>query len=68
MHVPVLDIYGSADYRQVLNMAPERLDAMLKAGNPQSRQIVIPGTDHYFHEHNGELVKAVAEWLGQLKL
>lgn len=68
MHVPVLDIYGGADYPQVLNMAPERLAAMHKAGNPQSRQIVIAGADHYFHEHNGELVKAVAEWLGQLKL
>lgn len=67
MHVPVLDIYGSAEYPQVLNMAPERLAAMRKAGNPQSRQIVIPGADHYFHEHNGELVKAVAEWLDQLK-
>jgi pimeloyl-ACP methyl ester carboxylesterase len=68
MHVPVLDIYGSAEYPQVLNMAPGRLAAIRKAGNPQSRQVVIPGADHYFHEHNGELVKAVAEWLGKLKL
>lgn len=68
MHVPVLDIYGSAEYPQVLNMAPERLAAMNKAGNPQSRQIVIPGADHYFHEHNAELVKAVAAWLNQVKL
>lgn len=68
MHVPVLDVYGSAEYPQVLNMAPERLTEIHKAGNPQSRQIVIPGADHYFHEHNGELVKAVAEWLDQLKL
>ncbi|MDO8890378.1 MAG: DUF3530 family protein [Sulfurimicrobium sp.] len=67
MHVPVLDIYGGAEYPQVLNMAPERLAAMRKAGNPQSRQIVVPGADHYFHERNGDLVKAVAEWLGQLK-
>lgn len=67
MHVPVLDIYGSAEFPQVLKMAPERLNAMNKAGNPQSRQIVIPGADHYFHEHNAELVKAVAEWLNQIK-
>lgn len=68
MHVPVLDVYGSAEYPQVLNMAPERLAAMHKAGNPQSRQIVVPGADHYFHERNGELVKVVTEWLDQLKL
>ncbi|MBU0593924.1 MAG: alpha/beta hydrolase family protein [Gammaproteobacteria bacterium] len=68
MHVPVLDVYGSAEYPQVLNMAPERLAAMRKAGNPQSRQIVVPGADHYFHERNGELVKVVTEWLDQLKL
>ncbi|MBZ0105868.1 MAG: alpha/beta hydrolase family protein [Sulfuricella denitrificans] len=67
MHVPVLDVYGSAEYPQVLNMAPERLAAMRKAGNTQSRQIVVPGADHYFHEHNSELVKVVAQWLDQIK-
>jgi hypothetical protein len=67
MHVPVLDVYGSAEYPQVLNMAPDRLAAMRKAGNPQSRQISIPGADHYFHERNSDLLKAVAEWLDQLK-
>lgn len=67
MHVPVLDVYGSAEYPQVLNTASERLAAMRKAGNPQSRQIVVPGADHYFHERNNELVNAVTKWLGQLK-
>lgn len=67
MHVPVLDIYGSAEYPQVLKMAPERLAAIKKGGNPLSRQVVITGADHYFHEHNSELVKAVSEWLDQLK-
>ncbi|BCB26953.1 hypothetical protein SKTS_18390 [Sulfurimicrobium lacus] len=67
MHVPVLDIYGSAEFPQVLKMAPERLDAMRTAGNPQSRQVVVKGADHYFHEHNAELVIAVSEWLNQLK-
>lgn len=67
MRVPVLDVYGSAEYPQVLNMAPERMAAIRKAGNPQSRQIIIQGADHYFHDHNGELVKAVAEWMNQLQ-
>jgi hypothetical protein len=67
MHVPVLDIYGSAEFPQVLGMAPERAAAIRKAGNPQSQQVVIPGADHYFHEHNKELVEAVGEWMGKLK-
>lgn len=67
MHVPVLDIYGSAEYPQVLKMAPERLDGMNKAGNSQSRQVVVNGADHYFHEHNAELTKAVSAWLNQLQ-
>lgn len=67
MHVPVLDIYGGAEYPQVLKMAPERLDAMNRAGNAQSRQVVVNGADHYFHEHNAELVKAVSAWLNQLQ-
>lgn len=67
MHVPVLDIYGSAEFPQVLKMAPERLDAMRKAGNPQSRQVVVAGADHYFHEHNAELVIAISKWLNQLQ-
>jgi alpha/beta superfamily hydrolase len=67
MRVPVLDVYGSAEYPQVLNMAPARLAEIRKAGNPQSRQIVVSGADHYFHERNSDLVKAIAEWLDQLK-
>ena len=67
MHVPVLDVYGSAEFPQVLNMAPERAAAIRKAGNTQSQQIVIPGADHYFHEHNKELVEVVGEWLGNLQ-
>jgi pimeloyl-ACP methyl ester carboxylesterase len=67
MHVPVLDIYGSAEFPQVLKMAPERLEGMRKAGNPQSRQVVVNGADHYFHEHNAELAIAVGAWLNQLQ-
>lgn len=67
MHVPVLDIYGSAEFPQVLGMAPARAAAIKKAGNPQSRQIVVPDADHYFHEHNKELVEAVSEWMSKLE-
>lgn len=67
MHVPVLDVYGGAEFAQVLKMAPARAAAMAKAGNPQSAQVVIPDADHYFHEHNKELVEAVGKWLGKLE-
>lgn len=66
MTVPVLDIYGSEDYPAVQRMAPERLAAMRAAGNPKSRQVVVPGADHYFTGMAGPLLEQVADWLDQL--
>lgn len=61
--VPVLDMYGSNDYPAVIRMAPERKAAIEKAAIAQSRQIVLPGADHYFTDKGDELTSAVAKWL-----
>lgn len=68
LSVPVLDVYGSADYPAVLRMAPERLELIRAAGHPRSAQQVIEGANHYMHERNDRLVDVVAGWLGGLEL
>jgi len=66
MDVPVLDIYGEKEYPAVLRMAPGRLAMMKHAGFPKSKQVVIPGANHYFTDKGEPLVKAVSEWLDSL--
>ncbi len=64
--VPVLDLFGAADFPAVLRMAPERLRAMSTAGNVKNRQIRIPAAGHYFVGHNDALIEAVSGWLNTL--
>jgi len=66
MTIPVLDIYGEKEYPAVLRMAPGRLAMMKKAGNVKSKQVVVPGANHYFTDKGDELVAPVAEWLNNL--
>lgn len=66
MKVPVLDIYGENEYPAVIRMAPERLAAIQKAANKKSKQVVVPGANHYFTDKGDALVEAVAEWLDSL--
>ncbi len=66
MKVPVLDLYGENEYPAVIRMAPERKAAMEKAGNPLSKQVVLPGADHYFSGIGDPLVESVAAWLDTL--
>lgn len=66
MKVPVLDVYGEKEYPQVINTATERQSLMQKAGNPHSKQMVLPEADHYFKEKGEELNAVVANWLNSL--
>jgi cobalamin biosynthesis Mg chelatase CobN len=66
MKIPVLDVFGSKEYPAVLTKAPGRLLQITKAANEKSRQIIIPGADHYFTDKGDELVAPVAEWLNGL--
>lgn len=68
MKVPVLDVYGEKEYQQVIAMAPERQALMQKGGNNQSKQMVLPEADHYFHDKGSELTAVVANWLNSLQL
>lgn len=62
--VPVLDLYGGNDLPHVLS-ATDKRNASLK--NPASKQSVIPGADHFFADHEEEMVQAVREFLDGIK-
>jgi alpha/beta superfamily hydrolase len=66
MHVPVLDLYGAEEFPAVIRLAPSRKAMIEKAGHAGSRQLVLPGANHYFTDMGDALVEAVADWLDQL--
>ena len=66
MTIPVLDIYGDKEYPAVLRMAPGRLGMIKRAANKKSKQVVVPGANHYFTDKGDELVTPVVEWLDSL--
>ena len=63
MQVPILDLYGSADYPAVQNGAPDRWAAIQKQGHAKSKQAMLMDADHYMRDQNEALLDAVAEWL-----
>jgi len=67
MHIPVLDLYGEKDYPAVIRLAPGRKEMIDGIGNDKSRQMVLPGADHYFTDQGDALVSTVADWLDQLE-
>jgi len=66
IRVPVLDIYAENDFPAVQRMAPERFDALKRAGNRKSAQLMLANSDHYFTDQGGLLLEAVAAWLDTL--
>ncbi|MBD3669463.1 MAG: DUF3530 family protein [Gammaproteobacteria bacterium] len=72
LELPILDIYAERDRLEVLNSLQRRDRAARRAGNDDYRQLVIPGADHHFYNHDTLLNKRVRSWLDarykQLKL
>ncbi len=66
MKVPVLDIYGDKEFPAVIRMASKRLEGITKAGNKKSKQVIVPGANHYFTDKGDELVAPIAKWLDTL--
>ena len=62
-HVPVLDIYGQHDFPRVIDQAHDRRTAVAAIEAVNYEQRVIEGADHYFTDHNRQLVDSVVEWL-----
>jgi len=47
-------------------MAPGRQAMIKKAGNKKSKQVIVPGANHYFTDKGDELVAPVVDWLESL--
>lgn len=61
IRVPVLDLYGEHDLPPVLKMAKERAASL--QGNPKSRQVRVPKSDHFYNHHEAEMVDEVKNFL-----
>ncbi len=61
VNVPVLDLYGEADFDSVLGSVAARAAAL--ASNPDPVQQMVAGANHFFDGHEAALVDAVAAWL-----
>lgn len=58
--LPILDLYGDNDLPVVLGNAGSRKASL---AHPGSKQVVVPGTDHFFTGHEDAMVSAVADFL-----
>jgi len=63
--IPVLDLYGENDLPPVLTNVKKRA-ASLK-GNAGGKQVKVPKADHFYNNHEAEMVKAVKDFLDSVK-
>lgn len=59
--LPVLDVYGEKDNRQVIESAAARRAVLEKI--PGSKQVRIAGADHFYAGREDELARLVAEFV-----
>jgi len=59
--LPILDIYGTQDLRDVLGSTKAR--AASQVNNADYRQLTIAGADHFFRGLDATLVKRISSWL-----
>jgi alpha/beta superfamily hydrolase len=60
LRLPVLDVYAENDFPAVIAANPRRRAAIAAAG---SRQVMVPGADHYYTGREKELAAAIAAFL-----
>jgi len=58
----ILDVYGEQDLPPSLDAAARRRLA-LSTTDPRSRQVMIPGADHFYARKEDELARAIHDWL-----
>ena len=61
--IPMLDIYGSLDFKEGVESAPDRRLASKKSGNYLYTQIEVKNADHYFNNMENDLIKNIVDWL-----
>lgn len=62
-NVPILDIYGSRDYKKATDQAADRRLAAKKGGNKGYVQVEIEGADHYFTKLEDVMIKRIRGWM-----
>lgn len=61
--IPVLDIYGSRDFDEVVRFADNRRMSGRKTGLRNYQQVVIEGADHYFTGQSSLITRRIRGWL-----
>lgn len=65
IHIPVLDLYGEQDLPPVLKMSKKRAESL--AGVTKSTQVRVPGSDHFYNNHEAEMMQEVNRFLDSIK-
>ena len=63
IEIPILDIYGSRDFTEVIQQADGRKQAGRKQGRRNYQQVMIEGADHYFTDLDDIIAKRIRGWL-----
>lgn len=61
--IPILDIYGSRDFKKTIVQAADRRLAAKKGDNNEYAQLEIIGADHYFNRVEDILINRILSWL-----
>ena len=61
--IPMFDIYGSLDFKEGVESAPDRRLASKKSGNYLYSQIEIEGADHMFSNMENNLIQNIIDWV-----
>ena len=67
LDIPVLDIYGSAEFSGPLGTVKNRLAMLKKNSHPYSEQIKVNGANHYFTGYGDIMVAHLSRWLQQMQ-
>ncbi len=60
---PHLAIAGGAEHP----FFPEYAQELAQAGGASASYKIVPGSDHFYHDHEAEVIDILAEWLKQFK-
>ena len=60
---PHLAIAGGAEHP----FFPEYAQELAQAGGASASYKIVPGSDHFYHDHEAEVIEILADWLKQFK-
>jgi alpha-beta hydrolase superfamily lysophospholipase len=63
--IPILDVYGEADSRAVIDSASKRVEQLVRLGN--ARQAMITKANHHYTGREKELAAVIIRFLGEMK-